>query len=79
VKSHQPVEELPHLPVRAGGAELQKRLLREHARHQFVDQQIHDLENERAKRIRTSREEPMAKIRKLLQLRGIGNNSACCM
>ena len=60
----------------AVSAELQKRLLREHARHQFVDRQIRDLENERARRIRTVREEPMAKVRKLLRVRGIGDNSA---
>jgi transposase len=57
-------------------AELQKRLLREHARHQFVDRQIQDLENERARKIRTATEEPMAKVRKLLQVRGVGDNSA---
>jgi transposase len=57
-------------------AELQKRLLREHARWEFVDRQIKDLENERARKIRTSEEAPMPKVRKLLCLRGIGANSA---
>lgn len=57
-------------------AELQKRLLREHARWLFVDRQINDLENERARKIRTATEEPLSKIRKLLNLRGIGVNSA---
>jgi transposase len=57
-------------------AELQKRLLREHARWAFVDRQIKDLENERARTIRTSTEEPMSKVRQLLNLRGIGANSA---
>lgn len=56
--------------------ELQKRLLREHARWVFVDRQIKDLENERARKIRTSEEAPMAKVRQLLNLRGIGANSA---
>jgi transposase len=56
--------------------ELQKRLLREHARWVFVDRQIKDLENERARKIRTSTEEPMSKVRQLLNLRGIGANSA---
>ena len=57
-------------------AELQKRLLREHARWQFVDRQIKDVENERARKIRTATEEPLAKVRQLLNLRGIGANSA---
>jgi len=57
-------------------AELQKRLLREWERHQFVDQQIRDLENERSRQIRTSKAKPMTQVRKLLQLRGIGANSA---
>jgi transposase len=56
--------------------ELHKRLLREHERWQFVDRQIRDLENERARQIRTSKAEPIAKVRKLLNLRGIGANSA---
>jgi len=57
-------------------AELQRRLLREHARWQFVDRQIKDLENERARKIRTADEEPMDKVRQLLNVRGIGLNSA---
>ncbi|MBY0528263.1 MAG: hypothetical protein K2R98_33040 [Gemmataceae bacterium] len=36
-------------------AELQRRLLREHQRWQFVHQQIKDVENERARRIRTEK------------------------
>jgi transposase len=62
-----------HTPV--PGA-LQQRLLREFARHQFVDRQIRDLENERARKIRTADEEPIGQVRKLLNLRGIGSNSA---
>ncbi len=57
-------------------AELQERLRREHERHQFVQQQIRDVENERARRIRTSKEKPLEQVRKLLGLRGIGANSA---
>ncbi len=57
-------------------AELQQRLLREHERHQFVDRQIHNVENERARKIRTSAEKPLEQVRKLLTLRGIGANSA---
>lgn len=57
-------------------AALQERLLREYERHQFVDRQIKDVENERARKIRTSDEKPMEQVRKLLNLRGIGANSA---
>jgi hypothetical protein len=57
-------------------AELQQRLLREQARWAFVARQIKDLENERARRIRTATEEPIAKVRQLLKLQGIGANSA---
>jgi transposase len=57
-------------------AELQQRLLRDYARWGFVDRQIKDLENERARRIRTATDEPIAKVRHLLNLRGIGANSA---
>ena len=56
--------------------ELRQRLLREHERWQLVDRQIKDLENERARRIRTSKEERVGKVRQLLRLRGIGANSA---
>jgi transposase len=51
-------------------------LLREFARWQFVHRQILDLDNERARKIRTSAAEPERKVRKLLELRGIGANSA---
>jgi len=57
-------------------AELQQRLLREFQRHQFVDRQIRDVENERARRIRTAEDKPTQQVRKLLNLRGIGANSA---
>jgi transposase len=60
-------------PVPAG---LPQRLLREHERWRFVDQQIKNLAKERVRQIRTSAEEPVAKVRKLLHLRGIGVNSA---
>jgi transposase len=55
---------------------LRQRLLREFERHQFVDRQIRDLENERARAIRTADDEPTRKVRQLLSLRGIGANSA---
>lgn len=57
-------------------AELQQRLLREYQRWRFVNQQIKDLEKERVQKIRTAKEEPVHKVRKLLNLRGIGLNSA---
>jgi transposase len=57
-------------------AELQQRLLREFQRHQFVDRQIRDMDNERARRIRTADDKPTQQVRKLLNLRGIGANSA---
>jgi transposase len=56
--------------------ELQQRLLREHERWQLVDRQIKDLTNERARRIRTSTDKNLDKVRQLLRLRGIGPNSA---
>jgi transposase len=60
-------------PVPAG---MQQRLLREWERWQFVDRQIRDRENERARKIRTSTEPCVEKVRRLLNLRGIGPNSA---
>jgi transposase len=41
-----------------------------------VDRQIRDLDKERARKIRTSKDGTIAKVRHLLQLRGIGANSA---
>jgi transposase len=56
--------------------ELQQRLVREHQRWQLVDRQIKDLTKERARRIRTSKDTHVDKVRQLLRLRGIGPNSA---
>jgi transposase len=56
--------------------ELQQRLLREHERWLLLDRQIKDLENERARRIRTTTDKSVDKVRQLLRLRGIGANSA---
>jgi len=72
-------ERLPQWKIWNGTAvpaSLQQRLLREFARWEFVDRQIKDVENERARKVRTSSEEPIRKVRKLLELRGIGFNSA---
>jgi transposase len=61
----------------AGPADLSHRLVREVARLQFVDPQRRDLENERARRIRTTEADPaIAQVRPLLALKGIGPNSA---
>jgi transposase len=60
-------------PVPAG---LQQRLLREHERWQLVQRLVRDLENERTRKIRSATEGPVVKVRTLMQLRGIGVNSA---
>ena len=52
--------------------ELRKRLLREYQRWQLVNRQIREVENERERRLRTSRQHSLAKVRQLLTLRGIG-------
>jgi transposase len=57
-------------------AELQKRLGREYKRWELVHKQIHDVENEQGRRLRTSKEGCLDKVRQLLTLRGIGRNSA---
>jgi transposase len=57
--------------------ELHQRLLREFARLQFVDRQLRDLANERARRIRTAEADPaIDQVQQLLELKGIGPNSA---
>lgn len=55
---------------------LRSRLEREYAGFQHTDQQIKELEAERRELIRTSRHPSDEKVRALLQLRGIGENSA---
>jgi transposase len=57
-------------------AALQQRLRREFERHQFVQRQIQDVENERARTIRTATDDATRKVQKLLNLRGLGANSA---
>jgi transposase len=58
-------------------ADLHQRLLREFARLQFVDRQIRDLANERARRIRTTASDPaIEQVRQLWELKGLGPNSA---
>jgi len=55
---------------------LQSRLEREYACYQFVTEQVQGLEAERREMLRTSSEPNVEQIRQLLQLRGIGTNSA---
>ena len=57
-------------------AEMQQRLRREFARWQLVDEQIRQLESERVQRIRHNADPALEKVRRLLQLAGIGTNSA---
>jgi transposase len=55
---------------------LQARLQREFAGFQFVDGQIKALEAERRQLLRTSEDPSVEQVRRLLRLRGIGENSA---
>jgi transposase len=55
---------------------VQARLKREYACLQFTEQQIQALEEERAELIRSSPEPSVELVRRLLRLRGIGENSA---
>lgn len=55
---------------------LQARLKREFAGYQFVTQQVQELEAERRQLLRHSTEPSVEQVRRLLQLRGLGENSA---
>ena len=55
---------------------LRARVEREYASLQFVQQQIKELEAERRELLRTSNDPDVEKVRQLLRLRGIGENSA---
>ena len=55
---------------------LRRRLLAEFERWQMVGRQIHELEKQRARRIRTEDSPEVAKVRQLLNLKGIGVNGA---
>ena len=57
-------------------AELRSRLLREYERWQLVDRQIKDQESARRRRIRCDDTPHVDKVRRLLELRGIGLNGA---
>lgn len=55
---------------------LRGRLHREFAGYQFVTQQVQELEAERRHLLRSSTEASVDQVRQLLQLRGLGENSA---
>jgi transposase len=55
---------------------LKARLQREHERLQFIQGQVHELEAQRVEAIRRSDKPEVEKVRKLLQLKGIGLNGA---
>jgi transposase len=52
------------------------RILREFERWQLVRRQIHDLETERTKRIRDDATPQVEQVRRLLELKGIGENGS---
>lgn len=55
---------------------LHQRLLSEFERWQWIDRQIHDLEAERMAKIRDDQTPHVEKVRRLLNLKGIGDNGA---
>ena len=55
---------------------LHERLLREFQRWQLIDRQIHELEAERMAKIRDDKTPHVEKVRRLLNLKGIGDNGA---
>ncbi len=55
---------------------LRARLHREFAGYQFVTEQVQELEAERRQLLRSSTEPSVEQVRQLLQLRGLGENSA---
>ena len=56
--------------------EMQRRILREFERWQLVDRQIHQLEAKRAQELRDDETPGVEKMRQLLKLKGVGENSA---
>jgi transposase len=55
---------------------LRRRLLRVYAHHQFLSEQIAELEAERRALLHTAPEASLEKVRQLMQLKGIGINGA---
>jgi transposase len=76
----------PHLPERLealrqwddGGvpAGMRQRILREFERWQVVSRQVRELERQRAEEIRDDRTPHVERVRRLLKLKGIGENGA---
>jgi transposase len=60
-------------PIPSG---LRRRVLRVYAHHQFLSEQIAELEAERRALLHTSPEASIEKVRQLMQLKGIGINGA---
>jgi transposase len=56
-----------------------QRILREFARWQLVGQQIRELERQRRAQIRDDQAPHVEKVRRLLSLKGIGENGACLL
>jgi transposase len=55
---------------------LHERLLREFARWQLISRQIDDLERERSAKVRDDKTPQIEKVRRLMNLKGIGQNGA---
>ena len=60
-------------PIPSG---LRQRLLRVYAHHEFLSQQIRELEAERRALLESSQDASIEKVRQLLHLKGIGINGA---
>jgi transposase len=60
-------------PIPSG---LRRRLLRVYAQHQFLSQQIAELEAERRALLQSSQDASIEKVRQLMQLKGIGINGS---
>jgi transposase len=72
----QQLEKLHQLASPPLPANLYQRLLREFERWSLVNKQIHDIDTERVRRIRTDQSPHMDMVRRLLSLRAVGENSA---
>jgi transposase len=55
---------------------LRRRVLRVYAQHQFLSQQLAEVEAERRALLQTSKEANIEKVRQLMHLRGIGINGS---
>ena len=75
-KFAEPLEALRLWDVAEIPSGLRRRLLRVWAHHEFLSQQIAELEAERRAMLRTSQEVSIDKVRQLMHLKGIGINGA---